>query len=81
MGKSKKKAIYKDVGIGKKRYHKTCRSVINKQIREISKLEDTDEYEIENEKTIINDYDYSDYKFIYEYSSNNEKYAEKLRRK
>lgn len=80
MGKSTRKAIYKDKGC-KKTYHKTCRSVIHQQVREIDKLNDVDGFEISNEKTIIDDYNYSDYKLDYEHKFKDDKYVEKLRRK
>lgn len=59
MSRSRKKAIIKDRG-SKKTYHKVVRSNVNQVVRESKKLEDLDEVEIPDEKTIINDYDYCD---------------------
>jgi len=82
MSRSKKKAIYKDKGL-KKTYHKVVRSNVNQVVRESKKLEDLDEVEIPDEKTIINDYDYCDYSIDAEHD-NDPRWAGlkiKLRRK
>lgn len=82
MSRSRKKAIYKDRG-SKNIYHKVIRSNINQVVREAKKLEDPEEIEIPDGKTIINDYDYCDYSIDAEHD-NDPRWAElkiKLRRK
>jgi hypothetical protein len=81
MGKSKKKAIAKDVGITKKAYYKISRKTINQTLHELPKLEDIEEYELEDFKSIVNDYDYCDYVFDAENIHRDYKNAEKMRRK
>lgn len=44
-------------------YWRRVRHVQNGQTRMIKSLANADEWEIDNEKTIMNDYDYSDYTF------------------
>jgi len=61
MGKSKKLAIYKDIGFAKKTYHKIVRTNVNQKLRQIKDIEDAEELELPEPETIVNDYDYSDY--------------------
>ena len=70
MARSVKKAIYKDVGYAKRTYHKVTRSNINQTLREAKKLEDLEELEIPEEKTIVNDYSYCDYRIYLENDDN-----------
>lgn len=60
MGKSFRKAIIKDKGL--RPYWRPIRSKINQLVR--MGVED-----LPNEKTIINDYDYSDYRFTPEFDT------------
>lgn len=71
MSRSRKKAIYKDKKL--KEYHKIVRRVTKQAIKQGE--------EIPNPKVIINDYDYSDYTFDYEYKDKDSKWAEKISRK
>jgi hypothetical protein len=67
MSRSYKKAIIKDRPRNYKKstsYWKGTRSTINNVVKQL-KYDPT--LEIPNEKTLINDYDYSDYSFNYEY--------------
>lgn len=64
MSRSFKLPIYKDRGRYKKKYWKWVRSSINNVLR--SQLcNDLDNLELPNPKTIVNDWDYSDYSFAY----------------
>lgn len=65
MSRSRKKAIVKDKRL--KQYSKIIRRSQNQIIKDSIKLEDLFLLEIPNPKTIINDYDYSDYRFDCEY--------------
>ena len=68
--------IIKDKGF-KNLYWKTIRSTVNQVVRGFLKKEDLDDTELPNPKTIINDYDYSDYKFV----AKDKKDIEKFKRK
>ena len=87
MSRSYKKAIIKDRPRNYKKSSKYWRTVRRCQKQAVNAFKD-----IPEPKTIVNDYDYSDYKFDYEYSSpnftfregnqiKNDKYATKARRK
>lgn len=56
MGKSRKKPIYKDVGIEKKKYWRKIRRVVRLAIKGEKEI-------LPLPKEIINDYNYSDYRF------------------
>ena len=76
---SRSRKIYpniKDKGF-KNLYWKTIRSSINQVVRGFLKKRDLDDTELPNPKTIINDYDYSDYKFV----AKDKKDIEKFKRK
>lgn len=74
MSRSSKKAIHKDVGFMKKDYWKTVRRV-QKQALNSGK-------DIPNPRSIVNDYDYSDYTFDFEYAGTvDEKIKNKIKRK
>lgn len=67
MSRSRKKAILKDKPKNQKRtsfYWRIVRSAIKNVIRSCKNYEDL---EIPDPKTIVNDYDYCDYKIDYEY--------------
>lgn len=81
MARSRKKPIHKDVGFAKKTYHRTIRSTVNKAIREIAKLDDLEEIEIPDGKTIINDWDYSDYTIDLREEDDEDKWKKKISRK
>ena len=66
MSRSYKKAIIKDKGF-KDIYHKICRRVIKQHVKKFIK-NDSDSIILPDEKEIVNDYDYSDYKIDYEYN-------------
>lgn len=66
MSRSVKKAIVKDSKPDK--YWKQIRSTIKNTIRS-SSLEDLEELEIPDPKTIVNDYDYCDWTADYEHKS------------
>lgn len=69
MSKSYKQAIVKDRGIGHKLYRKTVRGSQSTYIRSnMDKLLNDEDFAIPDGKTIINDYDYCDYKFDYEHN-------------
>lgn len=83
MSRSVRKAIVKDRPRNSKKssdYWRSIRSVINNKVR-VMKYDP--EIELPEPQTIVNDYDYSDYKYDVEYHTG-EKYEEdkrKLRRK
>lgn len=67
MSRSRKKAIIKQARRNYKKstmYWRTIRSAIKNTIRSCRNYEDL---EIPDPKTIVNDYDYSDYTIDYEY--------------
>lgn len=75
MGKSFRKPIIKDKASGKKDYWRTVRKSTKQKIRTF----DSEEVlEIPNPKTIVNDYNYSEYRFII---SEDDKYYKKVKRK
>ena len=84
MSRSIRKAIIKDRPRNYKKsskYWRTVRSCIKNSIRNCKNLE---ELEIPDPKIIVNDYDYCDYIFDYEYKLLEEKYLKekiKVRRK
>jgi len=55
MSKSTKIPIYKDVGHQKKTYWRTIRRIWKQFVKA--------DKELPHEKSLVNDYDYSDYKF------------------
>lgn len=70
MSRSRKLPILKDKSFRKETYWRNIRSRINQLVR-------MGEEELPNPKTIINDYDFSDYKFDYR-TYNQEKYKDEI---
>jgi len=73
MSRSRKKPIIKQARRNYKKsspYWRTVRRVINERIKYLS--EQLEEKNIPNPKQIINDYDYSDYRFDYRYINDEE---------
>jgi hypothetical protein len=60
MSKSRKKPIVKDKTDGAK-YHRTIRRVTNEKVRYLK--DDLDDEGLRNPKEIVNDYNFSDWKF------------------
>ena len=90
MSRSRRKAIIKDRPRNIKKSSFYWRQVRSSQNNVIRSCRDFDELEIPNAKTIVDDYDYCDYKFDYEFDSylgvnttreKIEKQKEKYRRK
>ena len=89
MSRSTKLGIMKDKGL-KRYYWKKVRRIINQTVKRFLK-EDSDLVELPHPKSIMNDYDYSDYTIDYEfdrssgyfwYNGNHDpKYTDKARRK
>jgi len=78
MARSYKKAILKDRPRNYKKstlYWRTVRSTINHYVKRIMKGEDI---EIPNPKTIVNDYDYCDYIFTWEWDNWKKRYPMRL---
>ena len=75
MGKSFRKPIIKDRASGKKDYWKTVRKSAKQKIRTFNSEE---VLEIPNPKTIVNDDNYSEYRFIID---EGDKYYKKVKRK
>ena len=74
MSRSKREPIIKDRPRNHKKstiYWRTIRSVWNNIIKSFKG--DYEDFDLPNEKTIVNDYDYSDYKFF----TDDEKYKRK----
>lgn len=63
MSRSRKKPIYKDVGSEKKIYWRKIRRVVNSAIKNGKEI-------LPIPKEIINDYNYSDYKFDLRFGHN-----------
>lgn len=62
MSRSFKIPIWKDgKGSERKVIRRTIRRVINNVVKNIKSLKDLDSYEIPNSRTVVNDYNYSDY--------------------
>lgn len=84
MGKSKKKAIVKDVGHRKNDYWQVHRRT-NKQILKNAVENGAEEIEFLQPKELVNDYDYSDFTIDMEYqhseSPNKVENQKKYRRK
>jgi len=64
MSRSKRKPIIKDRPRNYKKSTMYWRMVRRRQKIETNKIKTQDEIEITNPKSIVNDYDYSDYKFL-----------------
>lgn len=73
MSRSRKKAIYKDKGIGKKLYRRIIRRV-QKYFLRLGK-------DVPDKRIIVNDYDYCDYISDGEYGDRKVYDYEKLKRK
>jgi len=67
MSKSKKKPIVKDNPSGKEIFRRRIRRKQNQETNNAKCLEDTDEFQLTDDKSIVNDYDYCDYKFDWHY--------------
>lgn len=68
MSRSRKKPIVKDGPRNQKKgakYHRAVRRVTNEKIRYLN--EELDDNVIPDPKEIVNDYDYSDYKFDFRF--------------
>lgn len=79
MSRSRKKAIYKHRGL--RPYWRHVRGGINIAVRDIIRLIDKEDYNIPDPKSIVNDYDYSDYTINCEYRRTEKELKEKLSRK
>ena len=73
MSRSRKKAIFKDKGIGKRAYHRIIRrhngTILRTKIKSNILLDDIDieiELDLKDSKSIVNDYNYCDYKTNWE---------------
>ena len=71
MSRSRKKAIFKDKGIGRKAYHRIVRrhngTILRTKIKSNILLDDIEiELDLKNSKSIVNDYNYCDYKTNWE---------------
>ena len=73
MYRSRKKAIFKDKGIGKRAYHRIIRrhngTILRTKIKSNILLDDIDieiELDLKDSKSIVNDYNYCDYKTNWE---------------
>ena len=67
MSRSRKKAIFKDKGIGRKAYHRIVRrhngTILRTKIKSNILLDDIEiELDLKNSKSIVNDYNYCDSK-------------------
>ena len=67
MSRSYKKAIFKDKGIGSRAYHRIVRwhngTILRTKIKTNIVLEDIEiELDLKDSKSIVNDYNYCDYK-------------------
>ena len=83
MSRSRKLAIYKDKGL-KKLYWRIIRSHIKQKVKSIINNPDCDD--LPNPKSIVNDYDYSDYTIDNEFGkrsffNNDLEWTKKMRRK
>lgn len=76
MSRSYRKAIIKD----KPRNYKNT-SLYWRVVRRVQKMFWKQGKEVPDPKTIVNDYDYSDYKFDYEYTYPEKDTTKRLRRK
>ena len=65
IGNSYKEPIYQDKGIGRQFWRRWRRRVERQEVRRMKQLEDMSEYTFRDAKELINDYDYMDYKLIY----------------
>lgn len=71
MSCSYKKAIFKDKGIGKRTYHRIIRrhngTILRTKIKSNTLLDDIEiELDLKDSKSIVNDYNYCDYKTNWE---------------
>lgn len=71
MSRSYKKAIFKDSGIGRKAYHRIVRrhngTILKTRIKHNILLDNTEiEIELKDAKTIVNSYNYCDWKTNWE---------------
>lgn len=80
MGKSYRKPIIKDRPRNTKKSTEYWRKVRRVTKQAVSKLESDEDFDVDipNPKTIVNDYDYSDYKYI---SNEDDEFYEKSLRK
>lgn len=68
MSKSYKLPIYKDGTADAHRFfRRKIKRAIRQKVRDIKNLRDPETYEIPAPKTLVNDYDWSDYKFDYRF--------------
>lgn len=82
MSKSYKKPIVKDRGL-KDVYNRTVRRTQANSLAKIKLLaeDELEDFEVENPKTIMNDYDYSDYTFDMRDYDEDDEYKIKASRK
>ena len=71
MSRSYKKAIFKDKGIGSRAYHRIIRrhngTILRTKIKTNIVLDDIEiEFDLKDSKSIVNDYNYCDYKTNWE---------------
>ena len=71
MSRSYRKAIFKDKGIGKRIYHRSIRrhngTILRTKIKTDTLLDDIEiELDLKDSKSIVNDYNYCDYKTNWE---------------
>lgn len=68
MSKSYKLPIYKDGTADAHRFfRRKIKRAIRQKVRDIKNLLDVDSYELPSSKSIVNDYDWSDYKLDYRF--------------
>lgn len=82
MSRSRKIPIIKDRPRNKKKssiYWRAVRRVINKKVKET--LKDPEDTEIPDPKSIVNDYDYSDYTIDFRERNDDYEYKIKAKRK
>ena len=77
MSRSNKKAIIKDNPSNKALFRRRVRRRQNQETQQSKYLENTDEFSLTPDKSIVNDYDYCDYIFDYE---NNGGFVKRLSR-
>lgn len=68
MSKSYKLPIYKDGTADAHRFfRRKIKRIIRQKVRDIKNLLDVDSYELPSSKSLVNDYDWSDYKLDYRF--------------
>lgn len=65
IGNSYKEPIYQDKGIGRRFWRRWRRRVERNEVRKMNQFEDMSEYMVKDSKELLNDYDYKEYRFIF----------------